>query len=65
MKGNAMRKINFTINKGSVTVAVEGACGTSCIDLTKPYEEGIGIVESDKATPDMYQQELEEERQSQ
>ncbi len=36
------REIVFTFKRGKpVVVEVNGACGTSCVDLTKPFEERI------------------------
>lgn len=61
-----MRQIKFTISKESkVTISVEGACGESCIDLTRPYEQAIGEAETDTPTQDMYEQEATTEKENQ
>jgi|LakMenE18May11ns_1017448.scaffolds.fasta_scaffold9949055_4 hypothetical protein len=52
------QQIEVTVSvDGDVQVAVKGVCGTGCADLTKSLEQDLGLVVSDKPTPEMFQQE--------
>lgn len=63
-----MPKIKITINKvGAPKIEVEGAAGSSCQDMTKPFEEALlganeakdGVVREIK--PEFYMSEGEQE----
>lgn len=52
------QEIEFTINPdGSVGIAVKGAKGKKCTEITKEIEEALGIVSNRTYTGDYYQQE--------
>ena len=52
------QEIEFTINPdGSVGIAVKGAKGKKCTEITKEIEEALGIVTNRTYTGDYYQQE--------
>ena len=52
------QEIEFTINPdGSVGIAVKGAKGRKCTEITKEIEEALGIVTNRTYTGDYYQQE--------
>lgn len=54
------QEIEFTINPdGSVGIAVKGAKGKSCTELTREIEEALGIVQNRTFTSEYYQQEEE------
>lgn len=54
------QEIEFTINPdGSVEIAVKGAKGKSCTELTQEIEEALGIVKNRTYTSEYYQQEEE------
>lgn len=41
-----MKKMKITIDRtGQVTIAVEGAVGTECLEFTQAMEHSVGIVE--------------------
>lgn len=44
-------------NTGEVTINVIGAKGKSCIDMTKDFEESLGIIKSFEKKSEFYQQE--------
>lgn len=49
-------KIEITIDtKGQTVVQTKGFTGASCRDATRALEKALGIVQSDVATPEMYQ----------
>ena len=50
-----MKKIILKISpKGEMQIRVEGACGEQCKELSRPFEEALGVVSSDVATDEMY-----------
>lgn len=52
------QQIEVTVStSGEVEVSVKGVCGTGCKDLTKQLEHDLGVVASDKATPELFQKE--------
>ena len=52
------QEIEFTINPdGSVGIAVKGAKGKKCTEITREIEEALGIVTNRTYTSDYYQQE--------
>jgi hypothetical protein len=52
------QQIEVTVStSGEVEVAVKGVCGTGCKDLTKQLEHDLGVVASDRPTPELYQKE--------
>ena len=52
-----MREIIFKIGKdGQTTIEVNGACGEECKDLTKPFEERLGVVEDTELKPEFYEE---------
>lgn len=54
------QEIEFTIQPdGSVDIAVKGAKGKSCTELTREIEEALGIVKNRTYTSEFYQQEEE------
>jgi hypothetical protein len=55
------REIVFTFKRGKpVKVEVNGACGSSCVDLTKPFEERIsGMVVDRELKPEYHDVETE------
>lgn len=53
-------EIEFSIKPdGSVDIAVKGAKGKSCTELTREIEEALGIVRTREYTSEYYQQEEE------
>ena len=40
--------------KGETTVQTKGFAGSSCRDATQALEEALGVIQSDKATAEMY-----------
>ena len=55
-----VKKIKFVIDEnGEVTIDVDGVKGSSCEELTKPFEEILGATES-RDYKDSYYQESEE-----
>lgn len=54
------QEIEFSIKSdGSVDIAVKGAKGKSCTELTREIEEALGIVRNREYTSEYYQQEEE------
>ena len=54
------QEIEFSIKPdGSVDIAVKGAKGKSCTELTREIEEALGIVRNHEYTSEYYQQEEE------
>lgn len=52
------QEIEFSINPdGSVEIAVKGAKGQSCLELTQEIEEALGIVKNRNYTSEYYQNE--------
>ena len=41
--------------KGQTKITSRGYAGTSCKDATRALEQALGVVQSDKPTPEMYQ----------
>ena len=55
-----VKKIKFVIDEnGEVTIDVDGVQGSSCEELTKPFEEILGSTAS-RELKDSYYQESEE-----
>lgn len=51
-------KVIFEIDlKGNTKLTVKGVRGKGCKALTADFENGLGIVTSDKSTNEMYEQE--------
>ena len=54
------QEIEFSIKPdGSVDIAVKGAKGKSCTELTREIEEALGIVRNREYPSEYYQQEEE------
>lgn len=54
-----MRAIKFSVSAlGKVSLDVQGAVGTSCKDLTKPYEDALGGEATVIEKPEMQQVDL-------
>ena len=52
------QEIEFSINPdGSVEIAVKGAKGQTCLELTQEIEEALGIVKNRNYTSEYYQTE--------
>lgn len=47
----------FITPKGDVSINVIGAKGKKCLDLTKEFEEAIGIVNERETKPSFYETE--------
>jgi hypothetical protein len=62
-----MKEIKIRIGKdGKINLSVAGVKGGACKDITKALEKALGMVESTKATPEMYeQQQTQQNEQSQ
>lgn len=59
-----MAEIKIRIGKdGKVNLSVAGVKGGACKDLTKALEKALGLVESTKATSEMYEQKVTNENQ--
>jgi hypothetical protein len=43
-------------NDGTVTINVQGAKGSSCLDLTRDLEEALGLVLEREKKPSFYEQ---------
>ena len=41
--------------KGRTTITSRGYAGTSCRDATRALEQALGVVQSDRPTPELYQ----------
>lgn len=54
---NVMNKtIEITVSpSGETTVQTKGFTGPSCRDASRFVEQALGVVQSDKPTPEMYQ----------
>jgi hypothetical protein len=48
---------------GDVTITTEGYSGTQCQEATKSLEAALGKVTKDQATPEMYQEAKEVQKQ--
>lgn len=54
-----MKTIKFSVSAlGKVSLEVTGAVGTTCKDLTKPYEDALGGEATVVAKPEMDQVDL-------
>ena len=54
------QEIEFTINPdGTVDIAVKGAKGKKCTEITQEIEEALGIIKNRTYTSEYYQQEEE------
>ena len=59
-----MRTIEITVDpQGGTRVETKGFTGPSCRDATRVLERALGVVESDAATAEMYQQQPAQQRQ--
>lgn len=47
-------EITFDLD-GTSEIKVNGIKGTSCKDITKPFEKALGTIDSDKKTSEFYQ----------
>jgi hypothetical protein len=56
-------KIIVEITDEEITLEVEGVKGKACIDLTRPLEEELGVVEERKLTREYYERETQSQRQ--
>lgn len=55
--------IEITISPdGKVTTRVEGGCGASCADATKPIRDALGQTTDDRRLPEFYQRAREGQR---
>lgn len=53
-----MPKITITISPaGETVVQTSGYKGKSCVEATKQLEQALGLVQSDRKTPEFYQAE--------
>lgn len=60
-----MKTITFTIDaKGNVRAETQGYTGAECLTASRPYETAIGQMTSDRATDEMYQQQLTQEERA-
>lgn len=60
-----VRKIKFTIDKnGEIDMAVEGAQGNECLEITKPFEAILGPVNAREMKDSFYSQNIETEETS-
>ncbi len=58
-----MKTIEVTVSpKGEVTVETKGFAGRSCKAASEALEKALGVVKSDKPTPEMYQTAKQGER---
>jgi hypothetical protein len=47
-----MPKLEFKISKkGEITMNVDGVEGTSCMDISRPFETALGTVVDDQTKP--------------
>jgi len=60
-----MKKMIARINKktGVMTLSVEGCIGDSCIDLTKPIRDGLGMTGDPERTSEYFQEEASTDQQ--
>ena len=59
-----MKTIEVTVSPtGDVKVETKGFQGTGCKAASDALQKALGVVQSDKATPEMYQSEQEVNRQ--
>lgn len=40
--------------QGQAKISVNGVCGASCKELTRPLEQALGSVTADRVTTDMF-----------
>ena len=40
--------------QGTAKISVNGVCGAACKELTRPLEQALGVVTSDRVTTDMF-----------
>ena len=53
------QEIEFSIKPdGSIDIAVKGAKGKSCMELTQEIEEALGIISNRTYTSEYYQQDV-------
>ena len=54
------QEIEFTIKEdGSIDIAVKGAKGKSCMEVTREIEEALGIITNRTYTSEYYQQDVD------
>ena len=59
-----MKRIIVTVSPtGDTSIKTEGFAGQSCKDASEALEKALGVVTSDKRTPEFYQEEKQEGRQ--
>lgn len=59
-----MKTIEITVDPaGNTRVETKGFTGPSCRDASRLLERALGVVESDAATAEMYEQQLTQQRQ--
>ena len=59
-----MQEMEINISpKGEVQIQVKGVHGSSCLDLTKDLEQGLGSVEERKLTGEYYEQNNQQNQQ--
>lgn len=59
-----MQEMEISISpKGEVQIQVKGVHGSSCLDLTKGLEQGLGTVEERKLTSEYYEQDQQQQNQ--
>lgn len=53
-----MGQIIFTFDEqGDINMKVENVNGTSCKDITKPFEKNLGVITKTNVTSDFYKSE--------
>lgn len=59
-----MKKIKVRINnEGEVQVSTEGFKGPECLAATRGLENALGVVENNRPTPEMYEQEATQDQE--
>ena len=59
-----MKTIEVTVSPtGDVKVETKGFQGAGCKTASDALQKALGVVQSDKATPEMYERATEEQRQ--
>ena len=53
-----MAKIRIVIEKGKVTYDVTETAGEGCRELTRPFQESMGLPAEETLKPEFYEQQL-------
>lgn len=57
-------EITIEVNKeGDSTISVEGVKGKKCKDVTRAFEEALGIIQSDVETAEYHEEPEQQQRQ--